>query len=346
MANDPFDGVVWHDASKLGLGGLGWCDEVRENPYDRFPAAMRDQVAPKLWDLSTWAAGICVTFRTSARNLYVRWTLDEIDERPVEAYQAACARSGMDCYGRDESENWRWVGTKEAWREPKCDGRLNNLPLDGIERDYRVYFPLMRRVLRAEIGACETILPSSKDRRLPIAYYGTSIVHGAVVSRPGMTHAAQLGRLLQSEVVNLGFCGRAWCEPEVAAALSRLQPALYVIDVLPNNSAADLLQRLPVFLRILRNARPDTPVLLVGDRMFGDAAFMPERRRDFAAKNAAQEQAVQMLRDEGMEGLHLARHPDWFGADGEGSTDGSHPNDLGATRMAAALAPMVADYMS
>ena len=32
---------------------------------------------------------------------------------------------------------------------------------------------------------------------------------------------------------------------------------------------------------------------------------------------------------------------DMYGADGEGTGDGSHPNDLGAYRMAKALTPMV-----
>lgn len=341
MANNPFEGVIWHDAESLSLGGMGWRGEEREQPFDRFPSSLRTQINNQLWDLSTWPAGIYVTFRSSARDIYVRWTLDEKDQRQVEAYQAACARSGVDCYGRDDSGLWRWVGSQPAWKEPECDGRVNNLELDGVDREYRIYFPLMRRVVKMEIGARESILPVDKDPHPPIAYYGTSIVHGAVVSRSGMTHAAQLGRTLQREVLNLGFCGRAWCEEEVAAALGRLHPALFILDVLPNNSAEDIPRRLSGFLRILRAARPNVPIVLVGDRVFGDAAFMPERATGFHAKNQALDQTVLMLQQEGITGLHLTHHPNWFGEDNEGSTDGSHPNDLGATRMAAALAAVV-----
>ena len=39
----------------------------------------------------------------------------------------------------------------------------------------------------------------------PILFYGTSITHGASASRAGMTHVAQLGRLFDREVINLGF---------------------------------------------------------------------------------------------------------------------------------------------
>lgn len=342
MNDNSFDGVKWQDAQALGLRGIGWRTEHREQPFDRFPSFLRTKISPRLWELSTWPAGVHVDLRCAAKNLFVRWTLDMKADRSIEAYQAACARSGLDGYGRNADGAWRWIGSQECWKEPVCDGRLNRLVLDGADREYRIYLPLMRRVLKMEIGAREPIRPGGPKDDQPIAYYGTSIVHGAVVSRPGMTHAAQLSRALNRDVLNLGVCGRAWCETDLAHALGQLAPALYLVDVLPNNDVEQILQRLPPFLQILRQARPNIPILLLGDRAFGDDAYIPERKQLFLAKNTALKDTVDDLQRGGMTGLHLAFHPSWFGEDGEGSTDGSHPNDLGATRMAAALAPVVA----
>ena len=156
-----------------------------------------------------------------------------------------------------------------------------------------------------------------------------------------MTHAAQMARALDREVLNLGFCGRAWCEPVMAEALARIDPLLYLVDCLPNNSATELTERLPKFLQILRQARPHTPIMLVEDRLFGGAAFQPQRGNDQRCKNHTLHAIIDDLRQSGMQGLHLAAHPDWFGTDGDGTFDASHPNDLGAYRMAQALTPIV-----
>jgi hypothetical protein len=195
-----------------------------------------------------------------------------------------------------------------------------------------------------QVGCCESIVPvatSNRDERLPVIYYGTSIVHGAGVSRAGLAHAAQLARRLGREVVNLGFCGRAWCEPAVAELLGQAAGCGYIIDVLPNNGEKEIEPRLTDFLRTVREAQPTTPVLLVGDRVFGDATFLPERRRIFEAKNHALQRVYDNLTSEGMPGLYLAFHESWYGEDNEGTTDASHPNDLGATRMGERLYPFV-----
>ena len=117
-------------------------------------------------------------------------------------------------------------------------------------------------------------------------YYGTSIVQGEGVGRSGMPHPSQLGRLLHQEVINLGFSGRAWCEPAVAEAMGRLNTQLFVVDCLPNNNPVELQQRLGLFLKILRQAQPTTPILLVEDRECGGAKFQPAYACQRSDKNA------------------------------------------------------------
>jgi lysophospholipase L1-like esterase len=145
--------------------------------------------------------------------------------------------------------------------------------------------------------------------------------------------------------MNLGFCGRAWCEPAVANALGRVDAALYIVDPLPNNTVDQLKERLPEFLRILRARRPDTPILLVQDRLHGDASFVAGRDEIRTTKNAALDDVIAALRDAGMAGLHVASHPSWYGNDFEGTTDGSHPNSIGAHHMAHAMEPIVSKLL-
>lgn len=334
--DDPFAGVVWRDARELGLRGVAWGDEARERPYDRLPAALKGQVSDDLWRLSTQSAGLYVELEGAFTDVFARWELAE--GQKGSEHMAPVARSGMDTYGRDGNGVWRWVGSRSTWREPHCDGRMHAGKLDGKRRVYRVYLPLMARLVSLEIGSREAIGAVEADARKPVVYYGTSIVHGAAVGRAGMSHAAQLGRMLEREVINLGFAGRAFCEGVLAEWISRVSAEAYLLDVLPNNSAEQLGERLPPFVRTLRSRRPETPIVLIGDRRFGDAAFIHGRAAQKEEKDRKLMDVVEGLQREGVKGLHLALHESWFGDDSEGTTDGSHPNDLGAWRMAQALA--------
>jgi hypothetical protein len=322
------------------MSGLAWQDEAHEQPFDRFPASMKALISDELWRLACQPAGVYVDFTGAPEQLYAKWHLSS--PLPEGDKIERLAQSGLDFYARDNQGQWRWAGSRSPWNAPDCDGSLPYGDLDGQEREYRVYLPKSNRTDRLLIGSKQELRSVDKpDSRRPIAYYGTSIVHGAGVGRPGMPHACQLARKLDREVFNLGFCGKAYCEIPVAEALGRIDARLYIVDCLPNNSPEQLAERLPPFLKRLRELRPDVPILLVEDREFGAARFQPFRSEVRRDKNRVLHGIIDALQDAGMTGLHLASHPHWYGDDGEGTVDGSHPNDLGAFRMAEALLPIV-----
>jgi len=333
----------WVNASALTVGGLGWVNETRLHPYDRLPASLQDAIPKDTWWLSRQSAGVHVDFRSAARTIAVRWEMDAGESKPRDPYMALSGRAGMDLYGRDGSGRWQWVGTQEPYGDPHASGKLTKLPLDGVERDYRLYLPLLRQTLKVEIGCDAPLSASEPDPRLPIVYYGTSIVHGAGVSRPGCGHAQRLGMTVDCEVLNLGFCGRAHCEKSLADSLSRQPARMLIIDPLPNNSAELLEERLLPFLEILAEGHPRTPTLLVEERLFGDAAFIPRRGIDCRAKNHALHRIIEKRRAVGKDNLHLVTMPEYYGMDG--STDANHPNDLGADRLFHRLLRVVRDYL-
>ena len=96
---------------------------------------------------------------------------------------------------------------------------------------------------------------------------------------------------------------------------------------------------MPGFIRTLRAARANTPILLVQDRNFDNGICTPQYRDERPLKNKALDEVISRLQGDGIPNLHLARHPNWYGNDG--SVDGSHPNDLGAYRMATRLLPTI-----
>jgi hypothetical protein len=329
----------WSEATALTIGGLGWPEAERLQPFDRLPAALQNQIPEDTWWLAQQSAGVFVEFHTAARHLAVRWQMAPVEDQQRDRYMPPSGHSGMDLYGRDNSGEWQWIGTSAPEEEPEAAARLTKLPLDGNGRDYRLYLPLLRQCRTVEIGADAPVTPAAPDPRPPIVYYGTSIVHGAGVSRPGCGHAQRLAMALDCPSLNLGFCGRAFCEPALAEWIARQPARMLLIDPLPNNSAELLPERLPPFLEILAKGHPRTPTLLIEERLYADAAFFPERGLTCTAKNRALHEVVRQRRAMGQKNLHLIPMPGYYGP--EGSTDANHPNDLGADRLFQQLLPAI-----
>jgi lysophospholipase L1-like esterase len=160
-----------------------------------------------------------------------------------------------------------------------------------------------------------------------------------------MSITALLGRRLNLPVINLGFSGNGRMEAEVGALLAELDPCVYVIDCLPNMLAADVGARAEPLVRQLRAAHPETPILLVEDRTYTNAAFRKSARERHAASRAALQAAYQKLVQADVRQLSYLPGDELLGNDGEAATDGSHPSDLGMFRYADAYEKVLREIL-
>lgn len=328
------DGIAWYDVSQWGVEGKGWTDTARY--FDRLPARAEGKVRPPVWSLSRHSAGMLVRFETDAPVIHARYEL--LSANLAMPHMPATGVSGLDLYARDEKGRDRWLAITRPTAQKVSGPLVSNVdPLPGnTPRLYTVYLPLYNGVERLEIG-----VPAGKSFRgvaprkdKPILFYGTSIMHGACASRTGMSISAILGRRLNRPVINLGFSGNGQMEPEVGALLAELDPAVYAIDCLPNMTADMVASRTEPLVRQLRAARPETPILLVEDRTFTSSPFIRSSRERHETSRAAFRTAYENLRKSGVKGLAYLDGDLLLGDDGEGATDGSHPNDLGMVRYA------------
>lgn len=330
--------IVWHDVTTWGVEGKGWTDTL--SYFDRLPKHAHGVVRDAVWQLSRHAAGMCVLFETDAPAIHARWTLTL--EQLAMPHLCAAAKSGLDLYARDREGHWRWVGATKPETFPEVSQALiSGMPQET--RSYLLYLPLYNGVTSLHVGVPEgtTFRGVSPRTQNTIVYYGTSIAHGASASRPGMAHPAILGRRLDVPVINLGFSGNGQMDLEVAHLLAELDPAVYVVDCLPNMKADLVQERAAEFVRILRSARPLTPIVLVEDRTHTQSYWLPAWQERHRTSRAALRAAYETLRAEGLDDLVYVEGEDLIGSDGEGTVDGSHPNDLGFARMADALEPVL-----
>ena len=331
--------LAWHDVTTWGVEGRAFGDLERKRWFDRFPASADGQVTPAVWNLSRDSAGMMVRFKTDSSYIWSDYTL--FRERINGVNMTPIGASGLDLYARDDAGKWRWVGVARPEKK-EVRVELANTLKPGL-REYAIYLPLYNGVEKLSVGVAPsaTFEPLAPRTDKPIVFYGTSITHGASASRPGMVHTAILGRRFDRSVINLGFSGNGRMDAAVGDLLIKIDAAVYVIDCLPNMGAAAVREKCIPLINQLRAARPTTPIVLVEDRRYTNSWIQPKRDQDHSDNHAALREAYEKLKAAGITGLFYIGGDDLLGNDGEGATDGSHPNDLGFMRQADVMEPIL-----
>lgn len=324
--------IDWYDAREIGLEGQAFTD--MKAPYDRLPARAEGKVREAVWSLSRNSAGLCVRFRTSSPAVHCRWT--NTNARLAMPHMPATGVSGVDLYVRDGKGTWRWLSVGQP-REGTTHTAALVTGLSSLERDYCLYLPLYNGVSQVEVGIAAgnkvARLVRDEAHRRPIVFYGTSITQGGCASRPGMVHTAILGRRLDRPVINLGFSGNGKMEAAVTDCLVEIDAAVFVIDCLPNMTAAEVSANTSPLVASLRKSHPKTPIVLAEDRTYSDAFLKKDRAERNATSRAALQKIFAELHSQD-KNLHYLTGENQLGADGEDTVDGSHPTDLGFLRMA------------
>ena len=152
----------------------------------------------------------------------------------------------MDLYVKGTDARWNWIATGQPKRFPTNTVCLVG-GLTAGKREFRLYLPLYNGVTSVELGLSEEASlwkadAYPADRQKPIVFYGTSITQGACASRPGMAHAAILGRWLNCPVINLGFSGNGTMDLPVAELQRHLSFGIEHVPVLGDGRAHQIRQ--------------------------------------------------------------------------------------------------------
>ncbi len=338
QTGDGLAGWQWRDARELDVEGKGWTDT--KSFYDRLPARAENRVRPDVWSLSHDSAGMSVRFVTDATTIAARWNLRRTSL--AMPHMPATGVSGLDLYVKGQG-SWHWLGNGRP--EKQSEEKVLVQGLKPRQREYLLYLPLYNGVEELSFGVptgTTLELPPQRPKGMkPIVFYGSSIVQGGCAARPGMAYPAILGRRFDWPTINLGFSGNALSEPEVAQFFAELDPAVYVLDPLPNMTPEMVTERLERFVQILRAAHPATPIVLVERVERGDSLFVATHPEKYVGANARLREIYNRLVQAGQRRLFYVPAAKLLGTDGEATVDGSHPTDLGFVRMADAIEPVL-----
>ena len=321
----------WHKITPDIVFGRGW--DQTEPEFGRLPAHAEKTLPEKVWKMRRNSSGMYAEFMTDSPNVTIRWEVE--DDFRGEPNFNICAESGIDLYVL-VGKKWRFAVALTA------SGNVNEVPalvqLTGKKRLVRLYFPFRNCLRSMEVGTDSgaSFAWNHPGDVLPIAYYGSSIIHGSYGSRAGNGITQILGREFNRPVINLGFSGSAKLEAEMADLLAELNPCCYLIDPLPNADVALLEDRLEIFLRKLCSVRKNIPVILLTDADRRNAWLY---RKNIQAHNKKRETAARIVKQLQPEfpRLFLIDMKNAMGNDFEGTIDGIHPDELGVWRFSSYL---------
>ena len=335
--------VKWIDSHDERLSLYGVYFDEENGLYMRVPDDVSKKANPSLLSLSKMTAGGRLRFVTDSSYIAIRASLPAFIPLP---HMSITGSHGFSVYA-------------DGFFQARYSPRFNDF--SGVSGDYLkervlfvekktlipsdkkrvidIYFPLYGGVAQLYIGVEQGAVieraPEYKFKK-PMLFYGSSIVQGACVSRPGNDYISVLARRLDSDYINLGFSGNGNAEDAMIDYITSIDASVYAFDY---NMYASFPKRvLPPHFSIyerIRKAHPDKGILLY-DKPGVDYAGYPEREAIIKA-------TYDKARALGDEKVAFVSADELLGK-GERDccmVDGSHPNDLGAMRIANALYPVV-----
>ncbi len=329
------NGARWIDGRDLPLEGRVFTDVARF--YDRLPSNVTAKVNGGVRSLKSHSAGMQFRFATDSKRLTMKWV--PLNGNLSMDHMPSTGVSGIDIYRYDSAAGkWRYVKTGRITSAKGGEVTIGWTPGTPCLVNLPLYNGIRSFKLGIDENATVTPLPPrASGVNKPVVFYGTSITHGGCCSRPGLSFVNIVGRDLDVPVVNLGFSGSGQMELEMSEHLARIDASCYVLDCIWNMNDKMVKSRYEPFLRNLRRHRPETPIVM--------AEWCDVFGRGKDARDASMKALYEKLVAEGWKNLIYLPKDNMFSADGEGTVDGCHPNDLGMRTLADAFGGAVREAL-
>lgn len=360
--------TVYYDAALLPLYGKAQADELQLSSasalcvtpgtlsplpdscrsgsqtirYHRLPSSLKGVSRDALWNLGCNSAGLYLRFRTNSSSVYAAW---ESELGFNMNHMTLTGIRGLDLYVLEDGR-WNFLGSGRPGFQRFTRSRIIG-NMEPQMREYMLYLSLYDGIKSLAIGIDDTaqlLLPEvqSPSADSPLVFYGTSILQGGCVTRPGMAFTSIISRRLDREAINLGFSGNALLDMEIARLMAAVEnPAVYVLDYVPNATAEMIKAHGEEFFRIIRNARPDVPVIFVEDPIFPHSRLDRRMAEEVREKNIQQKALYERLKKSGEKKLFYLSAEGMIGDDYEATVDGIHFTDLGMMRYADHIMPVL-----
>ena len=180
--------------------------------------------------LKTHPSGLNIIFRTNSRNIKLKAILAG---PAYMSHMTSVGTIGFSLYVLNNNK-WAFLGSTKVLNKEYTANMISNM--DKKMRTYRIYFPLYQELKEAYVGVDEkSKFEFIKPKMDNLVIYGTSISQGGCATRPGMDYGAILGRLLNLNVINLGFSGSCKIEEVMTDELNKIDKRYLILELESNS---------------------------------------------------------------------------------------------------------------
>lgn len=332
--------VVWHNANSLPFSIHGIYYDEENLVYRRLPQEVADNVNHGVAYGATYSTGGRIRFITDSPYIAIKYTSPSEN---IMNRMPLFSSHGFALYVNGRYRTSFCMEAKDVWdAKPNPMTFSSSIRFDERleERDVEIYFPLYNAVNKLYIGVKEgcKILPAKEYKhKKPVLFYGSSITQGGCVSQSGNCYSSILSRMLDTDIINLGFAGSAKAEPTIVSYLASLDPSVFFIDYDHNSPSEEHLKSTykPLYDGI-RAKHPDTPIVMMTSC---NVEFMYHGNERKEIIYDVYKEAIA----NGDKNLYFIDGATLFGdVDRDYCTvDLCHPNDVGSLYMAKAIYPVL-----
>lgn len=166
---------------------------------------------------------------------------------------------------------------------------------------------------------------------------------GGCANTAGSDFVSQVGRLLDVEMINLGFSGNGKGEPSMVELISEIDAEMFVLDFAANVEPGQLRSTLLNFVSILRHAHSDVSIVPIGNVISNQALWDRSRKDILEEKRDIMMELYLAAKRAGDAYIHFIDGNSLLVAGQSGVyVDGVHPTSSGFFKMADRLAPQLA----
>lgn len=347
--------IEWFSVREKPFSVHGVFYSQNEGLYRRLPKDVADATNEGVSYLSKNTAGGRIRFVTDSPYIAVR--VEEPFEKPFPHLTIA-GKCGVTVYANGQYEGTIMPSYDQLSAADEAHGGNGRVVFDGIRRPYgteeierqiELFMPLYSAVNAIYVGlkkGCVLKVAKSYRHKLPLLFYGSSITQGGCAAKPGDDYINRLSRMLDTDIINLGFSGSGKAEQIIAEYIAMQKPSVFVLDYDHNARDAEYLKRTHFALyETVRKKNPDTPIIFMTKPTTEGVEHRPsnQSRRDEIFKTIERAKAL------GDNKIYLVDCYGCFGAleNGEcGTVDGIHPDSLGFLRMTERLYPLLNDLLN
>lgn len=312
-------------------------------PYRRIPEVVANATSSVVTRLHRMGTGARIRFRTDSDYIVIH---AELLSEECAGTMSVLTTSSFEMQYVENGKHIYKGSFVPSQGEGKTyiESRLRDKP---VMKDIILYFPICASVENLYIGlheGCELLEGGSYTYETPVYFYGSSIVHGVGAGRPGMNYPCQVSRMLDTDIVNLGFGGGALGEPAILDYIAEQEMSVFVYDYDHNAPTPEHLEETHYAgYKRFREKQPTTPIIMASKpdwdlvNEFSDPETNEKRMRII-------ENTYLRAKAEGDENVYFINgFTDFYPEDlrGDCTVDGCHPNDLGYHYMAEAFAKVI-----